>query len=66
MPPKSALVKPRASGTAGATAERAAEQVVNVDACAAVAEAAECVRAGVAGVLQPPKPLAETAHARTP
>ena len=54
-----------ASGTASATAEEAAEQVVNVDACAAVAEAAECVRAGVAGVAATAKAAAsESAHAR--
>ena len=54
-----------ASGTAGATAEEAAEQVVNVDACTAVAEAAECVRARVAGVAATAKTAsAESAHAR--
>ena len=49
-----------ASGAAGTATEEAAEQVVNVDPCAAVAEATECVRAGVTGVTA----TAETPHAR--
>ena len=48
-----------ASGAAGTATEEAAEQVVNVDPCAAVAEATECVRAGVTGVTA----TAETPHA---